>query len=44
MALNPVTADIPYPLFLSVGDFHNPSKERTKPLTFFHLPPPAKEK
>ena len=46
MALNPVTADIPYPLFLSVGDFHNPSKERTKPLILFFIchPPPRRSK
>ena len=27
---------------IEIGDFHNPSKERTKPLTSFHLPPSAK--
>ena len=27
---------------IEIGDFHNPSKERTKPLTSFHLSPSAK--
>ena len=28
---------------IEIGDFHNPSKERAKPLTSFHLPPSSKE-